>query len=147
MLRVSVVALACWFVLCACVQIAIPLVQLPPLWKMLLTLPGIYAYLLFMIALLQVIPARVDVRRDRVLFNHGESTFVVKAEKIVMTRIVVFAYDRVRLRVVYRRPSGHVRSRVTGVAQKVDLERLSQLLPVAPEIWDARKRYASKIKV
>jgi hypothetical protein len=112
---------------------------------MLLVLPGIYAYLLFMVTLHLVIPARVEIRSDRVLFNHGESTFVVRAEKIRATRIVVFAYDRVRLRVTYQRKLGSLRTRTVGVAQKVDLERLSQLLPVAPEIWDARKRYAGKI--
>lgn len=142
-LRVSLLTLACGIAIIVCAQAAVPLVQLPPLWTMLIALPAVYAYLLFMVAIHLVIPARVEVRRDRVLFNHGQTTVVVKDEEIVAIRITVFADDRIRLRVTYQRQLGHLRTRTAGVARKVNLERLSQLLPVSPEIRDARTAYSN----
>ena len=47
--------------------------------------------------------------------------------------------DRIRLRICYTKKS-KLRSRVIGVPPAVDFNRLSEMLPVAPVIRDARNR-------
>lgn len=118
---------------------AIPLLQLPPPWKMLLALPVFYAYALLMLLVHTLIPSRIDVRKDRMHVMTGQSHWVIKAEAIRRTRIVIFAINRVRLRVFYLHKNKR-RSRTFGVARKVSLDELAAVLPVAPQIWDARSR-------
>lgn len=125
--------------LVAAVKWALPAVQLPPLWRMLLPIPVLYAYLAVMTGQHLVVPARVFVRRDVIRRSHGDQWFV-KSTEITRLRITVFAPDRVRLRVFYRRKDCP-RSRAFGIAPHVNLAALAELLPLAPQIWDARPRY------
>ena len=119
---------------------AIPMIQLPPLWKMLLPLPTLYAYMLIMLPVHAAIRSHIHVRGDRIHVMTGQSHWVVKSEAIQGTRIVIFASDRVRLRVFYIHKD-KLRSRTYAVSPKVELAVLSKSLAVYPQIWDARHRY------
>lgn len=121
-------------------QLANPLIQLPPLWKMLLALPKFYGYVLIMLLVHTALPSHIEVSKNRMNVTTGQSSWVVKSEAVRRTRIVIFAIDRIRLRVFYNHKD-ITRSRVFGVARKVKVEELSAALAVVPEVWDARERY------
>jgi hypothetical protein len=114
--------------------------QIPPLWKMLLALPAFYGYVAIMLLVHMLLPSRIEVRKDRMHVMTGQSHWVVKSEAVRRTRIVIFAVDRIRLRVFYVRKD-KARSRAFGVARKVKLDELSNALAIDPEVWDARDRY------
>jgi hypothetical protein len=124
-------------------QAANPLLQLPPLWKMALAFPTIYAYFALILAVHTVLPTRVSVCEKRLHAMTGQSHWGVEAAAVTRTRITVFATDRIRLRVYYDR-KGKPRSRVFGITRKVDLDALANALPVHPQVLDARTRYATK---
>jgi hypothetical protein len=140
-LRVTVLSVLVGGAIVAWAAIANPMIQLPPWWQMLAALPTIYAYLLIMLLAHLAIPAGVQVRKDLIHVNHGQSNWVVKSDAIRSTRIVVFAPDRIRLRVFYLY-KGKLRTRTIGIGRRVDLDSLVVALPVYPDIWDARHRYA-----
>lgn len=119
---------------------AVPMIQLPPLWKMFLALPALYGYMLFMLLFHAAIPSRIDVRNDRIQVMTGQSLWIAKSEDIQGTRIVIFGLDRIRLRVSYLHKENK-RSRTLAVSPKVNLNALCKALPVHPQIWDARSRY------
>jgi len=116
------------------------MIQLPPLWKMLLALPAFYGYVLVMLVVHALLPSHIEVRKDRIHVMSGQSHWVVKSEAMRRTRIVIYAIDRIRLRVFYLHKD-KVRSRTFGVGRKVKLDELSDALAVYPEVWDVRNRY------
>jgi hypothetical protein len=75
----------------------------------------------------------------------GQSHWVVKAEAIRKTRIVVFRDDRIRLRVCYERKNQRG-THTVAIGRRVDLQRLFDLLPVRPQVWDARRRYEAGVR-
>lgn len=138
--RVSILSVVLGAAIVFGLQLANPLLQLPPLWKLLLALPTFYGYVLVMLLVHMLLPSRIEVRKDRMHVMTGQSHWVVKSEAVRRTRIVIFAIDRIRLRVFYVHKD-RMRSRAFGVAEKVKLDALSGALAVYPEVWDARDRY------
>jgi hypothetical protein len=141
MLRVSVVSLALGALIIGALKANVPGMQVPPVWKLLLALPIFYFYALVMLALHLAVPSHVTVRSDRIHVSTGQSGWMKKADDIRATRVVIFAPDRIRVRVFYEH-KGRVRSRTYGVSRRVKLDELCAALPKAPQIWDARGRYA-----
>jgi hypothetical protein len=138
-LRVTILSLLITAAIVAWVQATMPGVQLP-LGKMLLSVPIMYAYMAVMFLLHLVIPTSVNVRKDRIHTTTGQSNWVVKAKDIYRTRIVVFAVDRIRLRIFYTRKNRR-RTRTFGVSPRINLDALCANLPAYPQVWDARNRY------
>jgi hypothetical protein len=144
-LRISVLSIVVGGAIVAAVEWAVPLVVLPPWWKLLLVLPGFYAYAAVMVLVHAVIPSQVKVCKKHIHIMTGQSHWVVKAEAIRKTRIVVFRADRIRLRVWYER-KGRTGTRTAAIGRGVDLRRLSDLLPIKPQVWDARRRYEARVR-
>jgi hypothetical protein len=94
----------------------------------------------FMFLVHAAIPELVVVRKERVQIIHGQSSWVARAGDIRWTRIVIFAPDRIRLRIAYTRGCQR-KTRTVGVGRNVDLDELSTTLPIPPQVWDARGRY------
>src|SRR5262245_63979146 len=103
---------------------------------MLLALPALYGYALIMTAVGMLLPSRIQVRKARIHATTGQSHLIVDAASVQRTRIVVFASNRIRLRVTYLEKE-QIRSRTFGVGQGVGLDALSQALPVRPTVCDA----------
>jgi hypothetical protein len=139
-IRVSVLSLIVGAAIVIGLKMAIPMIQLPPLWNMLLALPTLYACFLVMLLVHAAIPSRIQVRDDRIQVMTGQSHWVVKSEAIQGTRIVIFALDRIRLRVFYLHKD-RLWSQTFAVSPKVELDALSKSFAVYPQIWDARNRY------
>lgn len=137
--RVTVASLLTMAVLLVGCKIAFPLFDLGIAWRMLLALPAIYLYVLVMALLQVMVPARVEVRSDRVAISQGQTATVIRPQELRAARITCFADDRVRLRLFYLW-RGRLRTRTLGLAAGIDLERLCALLPVEPRIIDARRR-------
>jgi hypothetical protein len=144
--RVSIISVVLGAAIVIGLKMVLPMIQLPPLWKMLLALPTFYAYVLLMLLVHALIPSRIEVRKDRMHVMTGQSHWVVKSEAIRSTRIVVFEPDRIRLRVFYQHKD-KLRSRTFGVGRRVNLDLLSEVLAAPPRVWDARSRYARTRKV
>jgi hypothetical protein len=140
MARIAIISFALGAAIVASLKLANPLMQVPPLWKMLLAIPAFYGYVLAMLAIHLLLPSHIEVRKDRMHVMTGQSHWFVKSEAVRRTRIVFFAVDRIRLRVFYEHKEKQ-RSRTFGVGRKVNLDELARSLAVAPEIWDARSRY------
>jgi hypothetical protein len=117
-----------------------PLIQLPPFWKMALAVPAIYAYFAAMLGVHIALPTHVHLSKKRLHSITGQSHWGVEAAAVTRTSITIFAPDRIRLRVHYDR-KGKARSRVLGVARRVNLDALADVLPVSPRVRDARSRY------
>jgi hypothetical protein len=125
-------------------KLAVPQLQLGFVWRAALALPGMYLYLLLMTAIHFAFPPRVEVRGSRISVQHGEHAWFALAKSMTRARIMVFAPDRVRLRLWYRWKiwkREKIRTRTIGIASNANLDRLCQLLPTAPDVWDARERY------
>lgn len=71
--------------------------------------------------------------------GYRESGLMIDAKTIKAVSLTVHAGDRIRLRLCYAKDNT-VKSRVIGVPPTVDLDRLIALLPIAPEVRDARNR-------
>lgn len=116
------------------------MISLPPLWKLLISLPAVLFFFVFLVVFESLIPAHIEVRKDRIQVITGQVNWVVASETVQRTRIVVHPAGRIRLRVFYLRQDS-LKSQVLGVARKVNLDELANLLAVPPEIWDARVRH------
>jgi hypothetical protein len=140
MARVLILSTILAVAIIAALKAANPLLQLPPIWKMALAFPAIYGYFAIMLGVHIALPTHVHVCKKRLHSITGQSHWGVEAAAVTRTRITIFAPDRIRLRVNYDR-KGKMRSRVFGVARKVNLDVLADVLPVYPQVRDARSRY------
>ncbi len=143
-LRVTGLVVVVFVVTLAGFKLALPQLQIGFVWRGVLALPGMYLYLLLMTAVYAAIPPRVEVRNNRIVVQHGQHAWFVLATSVTRARIVVFAHDRIRLKLWYRWKlwkRERIRIKTIGIATKVNLDQLCQLLPTAPEVWDARQRY------
>jgi hypothetical protein len=118
---------------------AIPQIVLPNLGVLLLAFPAILLIVVLQFGLLVLIPPTVTIRPERIFVRHGQSCLMIDAKTIKAAYLTVHAGDRIRLRICYAKDNT-VRSRVIGVPSTVDLDRLTALLPIAPEVRDARNR-------
>ena len=142
-LRVSVVSALVGAAILVGFKLAFPMLAFGFLWRMIFVMPGVMAYLWFMSLVLPFVPKHVEVRRDRIVLQQGQSACVVQEDAVESIKIVVFAPDRIRLRIIYLR-NGVRRSAAVAVGRKVNLDALCDLLPVAPVIRDARGRAAGR---
>jgi hypothetical protein len=83
------------------------------------------------------------------VIQQGQHCAIVEAKSITRARLVVFAKDRIRLRVWYTikfwKKSRARQSRI-GVSPKVSLDKLCEVFPAPLEVWDARAKYAVRCK-
>ena len=122
-------------------KIRFPFLQLGFLWKAPLAVGGLFLLLPFHFGILAAIPPFVSVRQKHISRMQGQTVWNVDAKFILAARLVVFAEDRVRLRIWYKYKS-HRRTRTIGVSPKVNLDRLIETMPVKPTVRDARKHFA-----
>ena len=136
-LRVSAASAAIFVVLVGLAKWAFPLLPVGDLWKAVVVIPGMFAYLAIMIGLHIALPKFVKVRKDRVLIHHGQTPTMIKADEIQSTRLVFFGDGRAVMRITYCQKD---RRRSLNVAVKpgVDLKKLVELLPVPPRVSDLR---------
>ena len=118
---------------------AIPQIVLPNVGELLLAFPAILLIVILQFGLLVLIPPTVTIRPERIFVQHGQSNLRIDAKTITGAYLTVHAGDRIRLRIRHTRYDT-VKSRVIGVSSTVDLDRLIALLPIAPEVRDARNR-------
>ena len=130
-------------ILVAILKVWLPLLDLAFLWQALISVPLLYLYFVFMFVANAAFPASVEVRSDRIRVQQGQTCWNCKAEDLRWAKLVVFAPGRIRLRVFYEY-RGRLKSRVYGVSQQVDLDRLAERLPVEMVVRDARVRFSQK---
>lgn len=118
---------------------AMPQIVLPNLGVLLLAFPAIISGLLIQFGFMILIPPTATIRPDVIVVQHGQSNLRIDAKTITGAYLTVHGGDRIRLRIRYTR-NGKVRSRVIGVPPTVDLDRLTELMPIATVIRDARGR-------
>jgi hypothetical protein len=123
-------------------KLVFPLLQLGFLWRLAIAAPLLFAYLFLVFLVHAAVPEHIDVRCDQIRINHGQSTRIIKTNCIRSARIVVFAPDRMRLRITFIH-HGVRQSRTVGIRPTLDLQLLSQALPVGPTVWDARHRFTN----
>ncbi|QDT01557.1 hypothetical protein [Adhaeretor mobilis] len=122
-------------------MLAIPQLNFAFLWK----LPVVFGAILLM-ALLDLgaqclSKPTVKLLADRLIYSHVQSAGnKVKFEYIRESRLTIFSHNRVLLTIWYDQKRRRRRVRM-GVAEKVALDELAELLPVTPTIRDARATY------
>jgi len=119
-------------------RMAMPQVALPPIWKLLLILPGVILYLVFYLSVLTVIPQRVIIRPEKIVIEHAQQ-LTLTSTAIRKIWLTVHRESKIRLKIAYL-ANGHSRTRTLGVGMHVDLGKLSGLLPQPPIVRDARNR-------
>ena len=124
----------------AACKFANPGMNLGFLWNLPTMLLGLVAFLLVTLLLQVIVPCHVEVSSERVATIHGEDTWFANRDMIIETRIVVFASDRIRLRILYS-SQGNRRTRLIGVDPRIDLDQLSLTMPMKPSVQDARERF------
>ena len=139
--RASIVAIIVGAVIVVGLRVALPLIQLPPLWKMLAALPAFYAMMGVNLGVYALLPSRVEIRKDRIHVITGQSQWMVQSKAVRGTRIVIFAPDRIRLRIFYQHKD-ELRSRNLAIGRFVSLDQLAAVFETPPQVWDARSRYA-----
>lgn len=142
LVRIALATLVVSLAIVAVCRWAFPLLVLPNLWPLLLTLPAMLLLLAWQFSLLTLARPAVTVRPDRIVWSHGQSALRIDAAEVTATRLTFHEEHRIRLRICYRRKS-QPRSRVFGVPPTVDFDRLCDLLPRRPIIRDARRRAAA----
>jgi hypothetical protein len=118
---------------------AVPQMALPNLWPLVLALPAILLMLVMQFGILTLIPPTATIRSDRIIVQHGQSATIIDSKTVTASYLTFHTEDRIRLRICYTRKS-KTKSRVIGVPPTVDFNRLSEMLPVAPVVRDARNR-------
>ena len=141
LVRAAVISIVVGAAVVIGLKAANPLMQLPPLWQLFGALPIFYGYVLIMWLVYTLFPSRVDIRKDRLFVMTGQSQWMIKTDAVRGARIVVFAPDRIRLRIFYQRKD-QLKSRTFGVGKGVSLDRLAGMFASPPQVWDARERYA-----
>ena len=122
---------------------AFPQIVLPNLWPLIFTLPGILLLLIVQFGILTLIPPTVTIRADKIVVQHGQSATIIGPETVTATYLTFHSDDRIRLRICYTRKT-KTKSRVIGVPATVDFNRLCEMLPIAPEVRDARHRLVTQ---
>ncbi|MDQ3330850.1 MAG: hypothetical protein M3552_09380 [Planctomycetota bacterium] len=136
-LRVTLVSAVLFVAIVGAAKWGFPLLQLGFLWKAAAVIPGMFGYLAIMVGLHMLLPKFVEVRKDRISINHGQTTTRIRAKDVEATRLVFFGDDRALLRISYRQ-RGQRRFRTVGVKPTVDLAKLAQMPPVPPRVSDLR---------
>lgn len=119
---------------------AIPQIVLPNFGILLLAFPAILVIVVLQFGLLVLIPPTATIRPESIFVQHGQSALRIDAKTIIAAYLTVHAGDRIRLRICYTR-NDKLKSRVIGVPPTVDLDRLTEFLPVALVVRDARNRF------
>ncbi|MFO0943599.1 MAG: hypothetical protein U0930_22920 [Pirellulales bacterium] len=88
---------------------------------------------------LTLIPPTVTIQAARILIQHGQAPTIIEAKSVTATYLTVHPENRIRLRICYTKKTKS-KSRTIGVPPTVDLIRLSEMLPIAPVVRDARNR-------
>jgi len=122
---------------------ALPQLVLPNLLPVVLSLPVMMVGLVCQVGLLTLIPPMATVRADKITVQHGQSAAIIDAKSITKTSLTFYSDDRVRLRICFHRKS-KTRSRVIGVPPTVNFDRLAEMLPIYPVVYDARHRLFSE---
>lgn len=118
---------------------AIPQLALPNLWPMVFAFPALLLLLVLVFGVLTLIPPTVTISADKILVQNGQTATIIDPQTVTATYLTFHSGDRVRLRIRYAKELTP-RSRVIGVPPQVDFKRLSELLPIAPVVRDARNR-------
>ena len=122
---------------------AVPQMALPNLWPVVFTFPAMLLTLVLQFGILTLFPPTATVRADRILVQHGQTATIIDPATVTATCLTFHPDDRVRLRVCYTTNS-KTKSKVIGVPPTVDFNRLSEMLPIAPVVRDARNRSFAK---
>ncbi len=138
LVRILVLALLVGVPIVMAAQRAFPLLDIVGLWRMLFMLPGILLLLALELAMLSLIFSRVLVRSDKILIQHS-SAQLIDPQIVTATYLIFHPDNKIRLRIHYCRKSRR-RCCKLGMPPTVDLERLSELLPISPVVRDARTR-------
>jgi hypothetical protein len=118
---------------------AVPQIVLPNLWPLVFALPAILLLLVLQFGVLTLIPPTATICSDRIIVQHGQSATIIDSKTVTASFLTFHTEGRIRLRICYTRKSER-KSRVIGVPPTVDFNRLSEMLPVAPVVRDARNR-------
>lgn len=121
-------------------KLAFPALQLGFLGGVPVILVVVWALSWSHCGVLLAIPPVINITDKRIKGSHGQVGWIYKREEVTKSRIVVFANDRIRLRLFAKGSS-----RVIGVAEKVGLKELKSFLPGTVEVWDARDRYRREV--
>jgi hypothetical protein len=124
---------------------AVPQMVLPNLLPVVIAIPAIALMFVLQSATLMLIPPMVTIRTNKILWQHGQSARIIDPQNVTATFLTFHSSDRIRLRLCYMH-KGKSRSRVIGVPPTVDFNLLSDLLPVAPMVRDARGRIKRRIE-
>lgn len=135
--RISLGSLAFGMVLVLGLKLAMPQIVLPPIWQMILILPGGVLYALVIVVVLILIPRRIVVSRDRIVIEHSKKR-LLECSSIRTSWLLVHGTNKVRLKLGYLDAGGRYRICRIGLTPTIDLQTLCDLLPVYPTIHDAR---------
>lgn len=142
LIRISVVAVVVSAAIIAGFKWVFPQLVLPNLWPLVLSIPGILLMLIAQLGILTLIPPVVTIRADNILIQHGESARIIDPKSVTATYLTFHSDDRIRLRICYTKKSKG-KSLVVGVPPTVDFNKLTEMLPIAPVVRDARSRSLS----
>ena len=118
---------------------AFPQMVIPNLWPLVFVVPAIVLLFVLEFGILTLVPPRATIRSDKIFVQHGESATIIDPKTVSATYLTFHSGDRIRLRICYTKNS-KTKSRVIGVPPAVDFNRLSEMLPIAPVVRDARNR-------
>jgi len=124
-------------------QWAVPQLVLPNLWPLVFVLPAIVVSVVAQMGILTLIPLTVMIRPDKIIVQYGQTATIIDANSITATYLTLHSDDRIRLRICYTRKL-NTKTITIGVPLTVDFNRLSDMLPMFPEVRDARKRSLTK---
>ncbi len=139
LIRISLCTVVASAVIVAGFKWAIPQMALPNLWPLVFALPAIVLMIVVQFGMMTLIPPTVTIRPDKILVQHGQSATIIDANSVTATYLTYHSDDRIRLRICYTKKS-EIKTRTIGVPPTVDFNRLSEMLPMAPVVRDARNR-------
>lgn len=139
LIRITVVAVVASAAIVGGFKWIFPQLVLPNLWLLVLSFPGILLCFVVQFGILTLIPPVVTIRADKILIQHGESSRIIDTKSVTSTSLIFHSDDRIRLRICYTKKSKG-KSQVVGVPPTVDFNKLTEMLPIAPVVRDARNR-------
>ncbi len=139
MIRATSIALLVFAAMVLAAKALFPFLQLGFLWMAPGCVAAVFAFIFFKLGAHVAIPPNVCVRPERVRWFDGQAGWRIDSQSIHAVRLVVFSASRIRLRIWYTHKSQR-RTKTIGVSPNVDLDALTEVLPVKPKVIDARNR-------
>lgn len=119
--RITVVSLLIGAGICVAAKLAFPQIQLAFVWKAVLAIPAMFAYVGSYFGVRLLIPAQVKITEEYIFYSTGDSGWRINLSEIESSKLIVYSAEHVQ---VVIRAKGSVRKLALSPTTALELLKL-----------------------